>query len=196
MRDLTLDWGERMLVLLLFLAFAVSNIRSGDWTNYLLVATEAVSLIFILIRRRALSVSQSPFDWTLAISGTMAPLLIRPGGEALGGYLAAAMIVIGTALSVGAKISLNRRFGLTPANRGVQADWAYALVRHPMYLGYIIAQAGYLLHNPTISNALIYVVGWGLQVARVWREERHLLQDEAYRAYATRVRFRLIPGVF
>jgi protein-S-isoprenylcysteine O-methyltransferase Ste14 len=196
MRNYVLDWSERLLVLLLFLEFAVSNIRSGDWTNYLLVVTESVSLIFILIRRRALSVSQSPFDWTLAICGTMAPLLTRPGGAALGGYFAAALIILGTTLSIGAKVSLNRRFGLAPANRGVQTGRAYALVRHPMYLGYMIGQVGYLLHNPTASNAAIYVLGWSLLIARVCIEENHLSQDAAYRAYAARVRFRLIPGVF
>ena len=196
MRDFALDWGERLLVLLLFLGFAVSNIMSGDWTNYLLVITESVSLIFILIRRRAFSVSQSPLDWILAICGTMAPLLTRPGGGALGGYFAAALIVVGTTLSLGAKASLNRRFGLAPANRGVQTGWAYAVVRHPMYLGYIIAQVGYLMHNPTGANVAIYAVGWSLQVFRVCREEQHLSQDRAYRAYAAQVRFRLVPGLF
>lgn len=196
MKDFAFDWGERLLLLLLFLGFAYPNIASRDWTNYLLVTLETVSVIFILIRRRARSVSEKPLDWALAVAGTMAPLLIRPGGEHLGGWAAGALIIVGTAVSFGAKASLNRRFSMAPANRGVQAGFVYSIVRHPMYLGYIIAQAGYLMHNPTVWNACVYAAAWSLQFARIGREEAHLLQDPDYRAYASRVRFRLVPGLF
>jgi protein-S-isoprenylcysteine O-methyltransferase Ste14 len=196
MKDILTDWGERLIIILLFAGFAVGNVRSGDWTNYLLVLLEAVSVVLILIRRRAISVSERPLDWALAVAGTMAPLLIRPGGEALAGWLATGLVIVGTAISFAAKISLNRRFAMTPANRGVQAGFAYALVRHPMYLGYIIAQAGYLMHNPTVRNAFVYAAAWSLQLARIRREESHLLEDPDYRAYASRVRYRLVPGLF
>lgn len=196
MKDVAINWAERVLVILLFLSFAVSNAATNDWTNYLLVLTESVGVIFILLRRRAFSISQSSVDLVLALSGTMGPLLIRPGGNAVGGWYSAALIIIGTSLAFGAKISLNRRFGLTPANRGVQSGWAYSMVRHPMYLGYIIAQAGYLIHNPSEYNSVIYAVSWIIQIARIDREERHLLEDEAYRNYANHVRFKLVPGIF
>lgn len=196
MKDLMLDWGERLFLVLLFMGFAIANIATRDWTNLLLVALEAVTVVFLLCRRRALSVSENPLDWALAIGGTMAPLLIRPGGEAIGGWYAAALILTGTAFSFGAKLSLNRRFGMAPANRGVQSGWAYSVVRHPMYLGYMIAQAGYLLHNPTVYNVAIYTICWSLQVARIAREENHLSEDSAYRSYARQVRFRLLPGIF
>lgn len=196
MRNLLIDWSERLFLFALFYAFAVANIASRDWSNYLLVALEAIGVSFVLLRRRALSVSAIPLDWALAIAGTVAPLLGRPGGEAIEQHVAAILIIIGIAVSFGAKASLNRRFGMTPANRGVQNGWAYALVRHPMYLGYIIAQAGYLVHNPTRWNAVVFACAWSLQIARIGREERHLLQDPAYRTYAGRVRFRLVPGVF
>jgi protein-S-isoprenylcysteine O-methyltransferase Ste14 len=196
MKDYLTDWGERAIIVLLFASFAVSNLRSADWSNYLLVLLEAANVVFILIRRRAVSVSDRPLDWGLAVAGTMAPLLARPETGPVLPALASALIIAGTAISFSAKASLNRRFGMTPANRGVQANWIYALVRHPMYLGYIVAQSGYLLHNPSLRNVGVYGAAWCLQVARIWREERHLSEDPAYRTYATRVRFRLIPGVF
>jgi protein-S-isoprenylcysteine O-methyltransferase Ste14 len=96
----------------------------------------------------------------------------RPGGEPVGG------------------------FGIAPANRGVQAGWAYAVVRHPMYLGYMIMQLGYLMHNPSPRNLAVYGIAWMFQVARIEREERHLLRDAAYQHYAGRVRRRLVPGVY
>jgi hypothetical protein len=35
-----------------------------------------------------------------------------------------------------------------------------------------------------------------VQIARLLREEQLLKTDPAYRAFATRVRYRLLPGVF
>jgi protein-S-isoprenylcysteine O-methyltransferase Ste14 len=35
-----------------------------------------------------------------------------------------------------------------------------------------------------------------VQVIRIFREERLLMQDAGYRVFAARVRYRLLPGVF
>lgn len=196
MKDLIVDWGERVVLLLLFAMFVISNFRTGDMIDLVIIVGEAMTAFFVLTRRQAISITQSPADWLLAFAGTMMPLLIRPGGEPLAGWWAGLLITGGTMVAVAAKLSLNRRFGIAPANRGVQSGWAYALVRHPMYLGYMVAQVGYLLHNPTPQNLAIYLCAWSLQVGRIAREEHHLMQDEAYRDYAGRVRHRLVPGVY
>jgi protein-S-isoprenylcysteine O-methyltransferase Ste14 len=112
------------------------------------------------------------------------------------GWPAAAMVVGGLVVVTSAKFSLNRRIGMAPANRGVQARWSYALVRHPMYLGYVIGQTGFLLNNATIWNAMILGFDWALQLVRIRQEEAHLGVDPAYQAYAERVRFRLIPWIY
>jgi protein-S-isoprenylcysteine O-methyltransferase Ste14 len=195
-KDLVLDWGERAILLLIFAVFAMANIQSGDAYNYILIVAEALTAFFVLTRRKAFSVTEKPLDWFLGLAGTFFPLLIRPGGEALLGWPAAVLMLLGTLISISAKFSLNRRFGIAPANRGVQANWAYAFIRHPMYAGYVLTQIGFLLHNPTLTNLAIYAVAWSLQLARIHREEAHLLQDDAYRAYTERVRFRLVPGVY
>ncbi len=196
MRDVVIDWGERLLLLTLFAAFAVANIRTGDWVNWTLVGLEGLTAFFVLIRRKALSVTEIPLDWALAISASMLPLLARPEDTLTSGLLSGSFVVVGTMISVGAKLSLNRRFGMAPANRGVQANWIYRVVRHPMYLGYIVCQLGYLMHNPTIRNFCVFSLAWLLQIARLSREERHLMLDPEYRAYASRTRFRLFPGIF
>lgn len=196
MKDLILDWGERAILLLMFGMFVIANIQSGDAYNYILIVAEALTAFFVLTRRKAFSITEKPLDWFLGLAGTFFPLLVRPGGEALLGWPAALLMIVGTVISICAKFSLNRRFGIAPANRGVQANWAYAVIRHPMYAGYVLAQIGFLLHNPTLNNVVIYAIAWGLQLARIQREENHLLQDDAYRTYAQRVRFRLVPGVY
>jgi protein-S-isoprenylcysteine O-methyltransferase Ste14 len=196
-----IDWGERLVLLMLFATFALANFRTEDALNWAMVAMEGATAFLVLIRRRAISVSESPSDWALAFAGTMFPLLMRPvvGGEELfagAAVVATGLIAVGASISFMAKLSLNRRMAIAPANRGVQARWAYAVIRHPMYAGYIVAQVGYLIHNPTWTNVAIYLCSWALQGVRIVREERHLSLDQAYRAYSERVRFRLVPGVF
>ena len=196
MKALMMDWGERLVLLALFGLFAFANLRSGDPVNMGILVGEAATAFFVLTRRQAISITERPMDWVLAFAGTLLPLLIRPGGEALVGWPAGVLITGGTVVALAAKLSLNRRFGIAPANRGVQSGWAYALVRHPMYLGYMIAQVGYILHNASAWNLGLYALAWCFQVMRITLEERHLMLDEAYRDYAGRVKSRLIPGVY
>jgi protein-S-isoprenylcysteine O-methyltransferase Ste14 len=49
---------------------------------------------------------------------------------------------------------------------------------------------------PSLMNAGIYAFGLVLQVVRIGREERVLMRDPAYRAFAARVRYRMLPGIY
>ena len=111
------------------------------------------------------------------------------------GVLPACIWAAGLFISLAAKISLNRRFGVAPANRGVQAHGAYAFIRHPMYAGYLLMNGAYLLLNPTILNGIVYSIAWSCQLGRINREESWLRRDPAYREYAKSVRFRVFPGL-
>ena len=191
-----LDLSERTIILLLFALFCVSNLKTLELYNLPILFTELLTVVFILIRRQTDAVSRSPSDWVLTLVGTTAALLARPGGEPLSVTAGTTLATVGICITLAAKLSLNRSFGLAPANRGVKRRGAYAFLRHPMYLGYMVVQVGYLLLHPTWQNALVYAVAWTVQIARLLREERWLLADPEYRAYASEVRFRLIPGAF
>ena len=102
----------------------------------------------------------------------------------------------GLLIQISAKASLWRSFGIVPANRGVKIGGPYRIVRHPMYAGYTITHIGFLLGFPLMQNALLYFAVFLVEVARMYREEAILNQDPAYRAYAARVRYRLVPGIF
>ncbi|HET6970191.1 MAG TPA: isoprenylcysteine carboxylmethyltransferase family protein, partial [Phenylobacterium sp.] len=139
----------------------------------------------------------SPYAVAIALAGTTAGLMVRPGGQAVVPELAAGLVMIaGGLVSLSAKICLNRSFGLTAANRGVKRTGPYRVVRHPMYAGYILTQAGFLLAHFTAWNAAIYAAAWGLQLLRIAAEEKVLSEDPAYRDYAAVVRARLAPGVY
>jgi protein-S-isoprenylcysteine O-methyltransferase Ste14 len=92
-------------------------------------------------------------------------------------------------------LSLGRSFGIVPANRGVRTGGPYRFVRHPAYSGYVLTGAGYLLENPSIRNACLFAVVTLAQAVRIVEEERTLAGDPAYRAYARRVRSRVVPYV-
>jgi protein-S-isoprenylcysteine O-methyltransferase Ste14 len=190
------DVGER-IILLAAIAFSVSaNIASDRTLNLASVANDLIVVFFVLMRRRAKLVSPHPFDWAVAFGACLGVLLMRPGGTPLiGAGPALALAVPAWLISLSATFSLNRGFGVVAANRGIHVRGAYALVRHPMYLGYFLNHTTYLLLNPTVANLGVWLVVCGCQVGRVVREEQLLRQDPAYRAYCARVRFLFVPAL-
>ena len=103
---------------------------------------------------------------------------------------------VGLSVVIAGKLSLGRSFGLMPANRGVVSSGLYRLVRHPIYMGYLITHAGFVAANPTLWNLVMLV---GADIALMWRavcEEQTLSRDAAYREYQQTVRWRVVPGVF
>ena len=104
--------------------------------------------------------------------------------------------IAGILLQIAAKVTIGRRFGLLPANRGVVTAGPYRWVRHPMYLGYFLNHAGFLLCTFSWHNAVVLAVLYVFVIFRLFKEEEFLRQDPAYQAYAARVRYRWLPGVF
>ena len=72
----------------------------------------------------------------------------------------------------------------------------YRLVRHPMYLAYVIADIGYNLEEWNFGTALMVVAGWASLLYRIRAEERVLSQDSQWSIYAASVRYRLLPGIW
>lgn len=192
-----IDFAERATVVVAFLIYVAVNYDPDHWLNFAIAFTDIVMVWYVLIRKPATSVSPDPVDWMMALGGSLLAMLARPGGEPLiPTSVAFAMAAEGIVISLAAKLSLSRSFGLAPANRGVRMRGAYVFIRHPMYLGYALCHVAYLLMNPTLLNALLIGVTCGCQFGRILREERWLMQDRAYRRYSRIVRFRIIPGLF
>jgi protein-S-isoprenylcysteine O-methyltransferase Ste14 len=194
-----MDYGERALLVMLYLLLVQRLLPSlkGQPANVLLLASESIVVSFVVFRRRTANVTQSPFDWLVALGGTICPLLMQSGGHQLGPpALSATLMLVGICIHVGAKLSLRRSFGMAAANRGVKIGGLYRLVRHPMYLGYAVTWIGFLLTNPIPINLALVGCAGGMQVMRILAEERLLSLDETYRAFMARVRFRVLPGVF
>jgi protein-S-isoprenylcysteine O-methyltransferase Ste14 len=217
-KDLVLDVIERAVVLILFLYFANKMLprlaglitteiaypellwlaASRNLDAALLVISESLGVFLILTRRSAVTVSTRPLDWALSFIAVNAPLLATPAAASafLPSQIATALMFAGMVIQISAKAALWRSYGLVPANRGVKTEGPYHFLRHPMYAGYTLTHIGFLLGFPSLQNLLLYLTVFLIEVARLLREELILNQDPLYRDYATRVRYRLLPGIF
>jgi protein-S-isoprenylcysteine O-methyltransferase Ste14 len=193
------DRLDQALLVILFAGLCLRLLPSGlagNWYNLMLVVSEAIVVVFVLIRRPTNNITVHPGLWAVAAGGTMAPMLVEGRSERFWPELGLETMIVGTLLQVGAKLALRRSFGIVAADRGVKFGGPYAIVRHPMYLGYMITHVGFFLSVPSAWNLSVYALTWTLLIARIVQEERLLMRNDAYRAYAARVRYRLIPGLF
>jgi len=118
-----------------------------------------------------------------------------PGEPAwpLGGLV---LVTFAAFLSLTSILTLGRRFGVFPALRGLATKGPYRLVRHPMYLAYVLADIGYNLLEWNSGTALLVVAGWASILYRILAEERVLSQDPGWTDYIASVRYRLFPGLW
>ena len=199
-RSRALDVFEQVVVLALYgwLVWRLYPKNPSSLTQYpvLLLLSEGLVVVFLLIRRQTEQISANFRDWLVAFGATFAVMLVDKGGEPVSAVAATLLMLLGFILHVGAKLSLRRSFGLVAADRGIKRRGFYALVRHPMYAGYMLTHLGFLLMAPSLWNLAVYCVAWPLLIARIFAEERVLAANPEYRDYAARARYRLVPGVF
>jgi protein-S-isoprenylcysteine O-methyltransferase Ste14 len=110
--------------------------------------------------------------------------------------LTASASAAGLLLIIAGKLTLGRSFGLMPANRGIVCRGVYRTVRHPIYAGYLVTHAAFLVAHPTTWNLALLAVSDVALLVRAVYEERTLARDEEYAAYMIDVRWRVLPGVF
>jgi protein-S-isoprenylcysteine O-methyltransferase Ste14 len=106
------------------------------------------------------------------------------------------LVVVAAGLSLASLLTLGRWFGIRPALRGLAQTGPYRLVRHPLYLAYILADIGVNCAEWNGGTVLLTAAGWASLLYRIRAEERILAQDAGWAAYVGAVRFRLLPGLW
>jgi len=106
------------------------------------------------------------------------------------------LVTLAACLSCASLVTLDRRFGIRPALRDLVTRGPYRIVRHPIYLSYVLADVGYNLEGWNTGTVLMVLAGWASLIYRIRAEERVLAQDAGWSRYAGTVRSRLLPGVW
>jgi protein-S-isoprenylcysteine O-methyltransferase Ste14 len=107
-----------------------------------------------------------------------------------------ALVTLAACLGLASLLAFGRLFGIWPALRGLATKGPYRVVRHPMYLAYMLADIGYNLYQSNFGTAMLVIVGWVSLFYRIRAEERILARDAGWANYASSVRYRLVPGIW
>ena len=196
------EFSARLAVGIVFTLFAIriarDAIATGHMTGVLLLASESLVVVLTIARRTACIVDRSWKTRALTLLSMAGPPLVYPAHvmplapEAITVTVSA----VGLLVVIAGKLSLGRSFGLLPANRGIVSSGCYRVLRHPIYLGYLITHVAFVAANPSAWNiSLILVSDLALLVRAVY-EERILARDPEYREYMDRVRWRIVPSLF
>ena len=171
------------------------------YTLLLLLVSEGITVALLLFARRAVLRDASPVAILATALALSFFLFFEYAGTSslIPEWAGAGLLVCGIAWQVLAKLTLGRSFGVLPATRGLVTRGPYRLVRHPIYLGYLVGHVGFLLSNFSLQNLLVLALLYGAQTIRMLREEAVLKRGEQgpdYVAYCSTVRWRIVPFVF
>jgi protein-S-isoprenylcysteine O-methyltransferase Ste14 len=197
------EWFLRIFAIFIYCT-AVLNIAKAlvadptRWTLLALLITEGYAMVLIVCARRSRMRDASSVALVATLYSVFYYVLFDAGKTTslIPEYAGVTFYVVGTACQFYAKTALGRSFGLLPAQRGLVAWGPYRYLRHPMYLGYLIGQTGFVLVNFSWRNVMVLV---GIYLAlglRISREEAVLECSPDYNEYRKRVPWRLVPFVF
>jgi protein-S-isoprenylcysteine O-methyltransferase Ste14 len=196
----------RSFALLVYGGF-VANIARYWWANtdrhtlLLLLLSEGLTVALLLFARRAVLRDASPIAIAATALSVSFFLFFDYDGTRrfIPEWAGATLQACGMAWQVFAKVTLGRSFGVLPAARGLVTKGPYRVVRHPIYLGYLVGHVGFLLSNFSLQNLLVLALLYLAQTVRMLREEAVLGSGEqgaAYKAYCATVRWRIVPRLF
>ncbi|HUN58917.1 MAG TPA: isoprenylcysteine carboxylmethyltransferase family protein [Candidatus Binataceae bacterium] len=178
--------------------FHSSFTHTNNLSNLIWIAGAAMMGLFALVR--VAPTAERINLLTIGATGGMMliPLLMRPAASPSGWFYVSgiALEMIGIIITQASRLFLGRSFGLLPANRGVVTRGPYRLVRHPVYLGWLVLTIGFGMINPSWRNVAVTIAILPFMFARIEQEEALLEADSEYRVYSDRTRYRLVPGLY
>lgn len=178
------------------LIFSLKFINDHSISALLFLIYELMLVFMLVIRNWPAKISTSFQDWAVAIAGTLLPLVMRPVAVPMEHPVLLLLQMAGLLVSMAGLASLYKSYGTVAANRGVRTSGMYAFIRHPLYSGYFFSLSAFVIMNHSLYNIALYLGFIALKLFRIFAEERLLMQDPVYAAYAGRVRWRILPFVW
>ena len=179
-----LERHRNFLVAAVFIVFAGLAIyqyqRSGDFLFLLLLLRDVFVALFMMIRKESQYTERGIYTF-ITIASLASPILyIKTTDSFISENLFLALEImryLGIGLVTLSTLNLGKNFGIRPAYRGNRVNWGlYKFVNHPMYTGYIIFQAAYLILD--IRNILVFVLAVILFWLRASKETELLNKNE------------------
>lgn len=190
----------KLFAILMYEAASTTTLVVGVATSALTAAFYALIVWAYLRRGPARSTTGS---WTARVAAPVATFLpftlpFLSGGSAphVAILLGDVLLVAGLAWSVWSVRCLDRNLSLVAQAREVVQTGPYAWVRHPLYLGELVAMLGLALTLGGMLPLFAWALLVALQAYRAVHEEALLVRVlPAYGAYQQRTA-RIVPGVF
>jgi protein-S-isoprenylcysteine O-methyltransferase Ste14 len=159
-----------------------------------------VLVVMFAVRHVSQSAARGCYPRFAAVAGTSLSVgfVLLPQQElSYALYLASLLLIIaGTGFAICAVLVLGRSISILPEARRLVTRGPYALVRHPLYLGELVALAGVALQYMSVWALLLLGLVWSFQLQRMKYEEQVLFQIfPEYGDYMTRTA-RLLPGIY
>ncbi|BCI68418.1 methyltransferase family protein [Acetobacter aceti] len=197
-----IERSEKLLLLGVGCYFLFANFTPvfvmHSFVACLYLAEALLDMTFTVTRQHG-PLSHHRRDWLVAVLGTYAGLLVVATPHVsplLPSLLCGSLALLGILLSLSAKLSLRRSFGIIAASRQLKTGGPYRVIRHPMYAGYLLMQVAFLLQYPTAHNAVVLLFTWWMQIMRINAEEKMLAPRSEWVGWSKEVRWKLIPFIF
>jgi protein-S-isoprenylcysteine O-methyltransferase Ste14 len=157
--------------------------KAEPWDRTLMQVYTLLLLAFLVL----VALDSGRFRWSA----------VSPGVQAIGWLLlVAAGAIIWHVMMTNAFLSSYARLQ-DERNQTVVQEGAYAWIRHPMYLGVILALLGMPLALGSWWGLIPAFLIVALFLYRTYREDLMLIGGlHGYAEYASRVRYRLLPGIW
>jgi protein-S-isoprenylcysteine O-methyltransferase Ste14 len=169
-------------------------------SNLTIMGFVAVLLVFLVMRRPPKARAAGIYGRFVAVSGSFLGLGIvqlPPQELSPAVYLTSTLLVLGgTVFATYAVLGLGRSLSVLPEARGLVTRGPYAMIRHPLYLGELVALLGVTVQYFSGWALLLLLLQCAFQVERMRNEERVLSRVfPEYRDYMARTA-RLVPHIY
>ena len=128
-----------------------------------------------IVRRPVISKRSDVPGAIIALAGTFSPLLfgfMKVSERHTLITAGTALTIFGLVFSIISMAYLGRCFGLFPEVRGLVTHGPYRIIRHPLYLGEIVAVFGMAVSSLSAVSLLVWLSFAALQMWRAKNEER------------------------